>query len=90
MTDKEKASKVLDYLQELGDTELVINILHPYLTDEQLASIYDKFEQANPFKAVTGVFEASLPAKVSLTLGSLSVFSIAPLKQASSPIQKGT
>lgn len=44
MTDKEKASKVLDYLQELGDTELVINILHPYLTDDQLASIYDKFE----------------------------------------------
>ena len=41
MTDKQKASKVLNFLGEL-DTELVINLLHPYISDEQLADLYDK------------------------------------------------
>lgn len=40
MTDKEKASKVLDFLGEL-ETELVINILHPLISDEKLAGLYD-------------------------------------------------
>ena len=41
MTDKQKASKVLDFLGELGDAELVINILHPLISDEKLAGLYD-------------------------------------------------
>ena len=42
MTDGEKATKVLNYLDGL-DTKSAINVLHPYIEDEVLAGIYDDF-----------------------------------------------
>ena len=43
MTDKEKASKVLDFLQDL-DTTCVIDILHPLISDRAFAKLYDDME----------------------------------------------
>ena len=41
MTDKQKASQVLKYMEDEMDVKTVINLLNPYLKDEQLAEIYD-------------------------------------------------
>ena len=40
MTDKEKATKVLNYLDE-QTSSVVIGLLNPYLKDHQLADLYD-------------------------------------------------
>lgn len=40
MTDKEKATAVLNYLEET-DSTTVINILNALIKDEQLAGVYD-------------------------------------------------
>lgn len=42
MTDKQKASKILNYLEDLGDATIIINYLSPFVTDKQLADIYDR------------------------------------------------
>ena len=44
MTDGEKATKVLNYLEEL-DSTTIVNLLNPFLTDELLAMLYDDFKQ---------------------------------------------
>lgn len=44
MTDNQKARLVLDYLEVL-DGEVVANLLNPYLTDEQLADLYDNLKK---------------------------------------------
>lgn len=43
MTDKQKASEVLNFMEENWDGTAIINALNPYLKDEQLADLYDKF-----------------------------------------------
>lgn len=48
MTDKQKASAVLNYLEGV-DSRTVINILSPYATDEQLAALYDKLTEEGIF-----------------------------------------
>jgi len=48
MTDKQKASAVLNYLEEV-DSETVINILGEYITDEQLAALHDKLTEEGIF-----------------------------------------
>ena len=44
MNEKQKASAVLDYLEE-QDSEVVINILQSYISDENLAALYDKMKE---------------------------------------------
>ncbi len=44
MNDKQKASAVLNYLEE-QDSNVVINILQSYIPDENLAALYDKMRQ---------------------------------------------
>ena len=44
MTDGEKATAVLNYLEEL-DSKTVINLLNPILDDYALALLYDKLEE---------------------------------------------
>jgi len=41
MTDKQKASQVLRYMEDEMDVKTVLNVLNPYLKDEQLAEVYD-------------------------------------------------
>ena len=41
MTKGEKATAALSYLDGL-DTTTVINVLNPYLDDDELAGLYDK------------------------------------------------
>ncbi len=44
MTDGEKATAVLNYLEDL-ESASVINILNPLLDDEQLAYLYDQMKE---------------------------------------------
>lgn len=44
MTTQKKASEALSKLEELESTT-VVNIVNEYLTDEELADIYDKLEE---------------------------------------------
>ena len=44
MTDSQKAEALLVYLEDF-DSVTVINLLHPYLTNEQLADLYDKLKR---------------------------------------------
>ena len=44
MTDGEKATAVLNYLEEL-DSKTIINLLNPLLDDYALALTYDKLEE---------------------------------------------
>lgn len=44
MTDGEKATAVLNYLEEL-DSKTIINLLNPLLDDYALALLYDKLEE---------------------------------------------
>lgn len=48
MTDKQKASAVLNHMEGL-DSKTVINILSPYATDEQLAALYDELKEEGIF-----------------------------------------
>ena len=41
MTDKQKASQVLRYMEDELDQHTIIQLLNPYLKDDQLADIYD-------------------------------------------------
>ena len=43
MTDKQKAAAVLQFMEEEWDSTPIINALNPFLKDEDLASLYDKF-----------------------------------------------
>jgi hypothetical protein len=49
MTNKEKASQVLRYMEDEMDVKTVINVLNPYLKDEQLADIYDSLVSDGAF-----------------------------------------
>lgn len=44
MTNSEKATAVLDYLEEL-DSRSAINALSPLIDDDDLAGLYDKLEE---------------------------------------------
>ena len=44
MTNSEKATQVLDYLEEL-DSRSAINALSPLIDDDDLADLYDKLEK---------------------------------------------
>ena len=41
MTDKKKASQVLQYMEDELDVHTIIQLLNPFLKDEDLAGIYD-------------------------------------------------
>ena len=43
MTDKEKASELLKFMEDELDGKAIINALNPYLKDEDLAGLYDEF-----------------------------------------------
>lgn len=43
MTDKEKASDLLIFMEDEWDGKAIINALNPYLKDSDLAELYDKF-----------------------------------------------
>lgn len=42
MTDKQKASELLNFMEEELDGKAIINALNPYLKDSDLAELYDK------------------------------------------------
>ena len=42
MTDKQKASAVLNFMEDEWDGKAIINTLNPYLKDEDLAGLYDR------------------------------------------------
>lgn len=44
MTDGQKATKVLNYLEEL-DSTAIINLLNPLLDDYALALLYDELKE---------------------------------------------
>lgn len=44
MTKAEKASEVLEYLEEL-DTRTVLKVLESFISDDDLADIYDDLEK---------------------------------------------
>lgn len=43
MTDKQKASQVLKYMEEEWDGKAIVNALNPLLKDDDLADLYDKY-----------------------------------------------
>lgn len=49
MTNKEKASQVLRYMEDELDQHTIIQLLNPYLKDEQLADIYDSLVSDGAF-----------------------------------------
>ncbi len=44
MTDGEKATKCLDLLEKM-DVKIVVNLLHKYASDEELAMFYDEITE---------------------------------------------
>lgn len=42
MTDEQKASELLNFMEDNWDSTAIINALNPYLKDEQLAGLYDQ------------------------------------------------
>ena len=58
MTNEEKATAALSYLDGL-DTTTVINVLNPYLDDDELAGLYDKLVS-------DGLIEEPITAKLIL------------------------
>ena len=42
MSDKQKASELLNFMEEEWDSKAIINALNPYLKDSDLAELYDK------------------------------------------------
>lgn len=51
LTDKQKASQVLRYMEDEMDVKTVLNVLNPYLKDEQLAEVYDSLVSDGAFPA---------------------------------------
>ncbi len=49
MTDKQKASQALRYMEDELDAHTVIQLLNPYLKDEDLADLYDGFVSDGAF-----------------------------------------
>lgn len=49
MTDKQKASQVLQYMEDEMDAHTIIQVLNPYLKDEDLAGIYDSLVKDGAF-----------------------------------------
>lgn len=49
MTEKEKASQVMHYMEDELDVKTVLNMLNEYLTDEQLATLYDQLVSDGAF-----------------------------------------
>lgn len=47
MTDQQKASQLLSFMEEEWDGSAIINALNPYLRDNELASLYDKLVRDN-------------------------------------------
>jgi len=45
MNNGEKATAVLNYLEEELDSKTIINLLNPLLDDYALALLYDKLEE---------------------------------------------
>jgi hypothetical protein len=41
MNEKQKASQVLQYMEDEMDVKTVLRVLNPYLKDSDLADIYD-------------------------------------------------
>lgn len=41
MNDKQKASELLNFMEEEWDGKAIINTLNPYLKDSDLAELYD-------------------------------------------------
>ena len=41
MNEKQKASQVLQYMEDEMDVKTVLRVLNPYLKDSDLAGIYD-------------------------------------------------
>lgn len=41
MNEKQKASQVLQYMEDEMDVKTVLRVLNPYLKDSDLAAIYD-------------------------------------------------
>lgn len=42
LTDKQKASELLSFMEDEWDGKAIINALNPYLKDSDLASLYDQ------------------------------------------------
>lgn len=51
LTDKQKASQVLRYMEDEMDVKTVLNVLNPYLKDEDLVTIYDSLVGDGTFPA---------------------------------------
>ena len=49
MTNKEKASQALQYMEDELDQHTIIQLLNPYLKDDQLADIYDSLVSDGAF-----------------------------------------
>ena len=49
MTNKEKASQALRYMEDELDQHTIIQLLNPYLKDDQLADIYDSLVSDGAF-----------------------------------------
>lgn len=43
MTDKQKASQVLRFMEDEWDGKAIINALEPLLKDEDLAGLFDQY-----------------------------------------------
>jgi hypothetical protein len=51
MTNKQKASQVLQYMEDELDAHTIIQVLNPYLKDEQLAEVFDSLVNDGAFPA---------------------------------------
>ena len=51
MTDKQKASQVLRYMEDEMDPHTILQVLNPYLKDEQLAEVYNSLVSDGAFPA---------------------------------------
>lgn len=49
MTNKQKASQVLKYMEDELDQKTIIDLLNPLLDDDDLADLYDKFVSEGAF-----------------------------------------
>ena len=49
MTNKQKASQVLKYMEDELDQHSIIQLLNPYLKDDDLAGIYDSLVNDGAF-----------------------------------------
>ena len=49
MTDKQKASQVMQYMEDEMDVKTVLQVLNPHLKDEDLATIYDQLVSDGAF-----------------------------------------